>query len=72
MPRDIVRTLQHQARTVVDYLEARHQAVDPRQVAEQVIVAHAPLDLLTLPERAELREKIEQYVRELRAEDTHA
>ncbi len=72
IPAELLRSLKARVRSLVDDLEAAHAPVDPRDVAQRALIAHGPIEKLALHDRAAIVDELEAFVRELRAQDTHA
>lgn len=72
IPPNLLRALKHKVRSLVDELEAAHQPIDPRDVAQRALIAHGPIGKLPMHERAQIVSELEAFVRELREKDTHA
>jgi hypothetical protein len=65
---DVDRLLRYRARQAVEGLTAKLAPVQPQRLAEHIVYAHHHLASVRV-RRAELIQRIADYVRELRAEE---
>ena len=67
-PPDVRRLLEHATRRAVEDLERQHSPVEPSQLARRLIDAHRHLTAVRAFQD-ELRDGLEDFVRDLRARD---